>query len=166
MKLKPLLKQQLSRARQMANKNIMVGILLAGKALLKSPYVKRYMPSKMMINLVAFFILFFSQTSVNASSSAPESVLELKKACESAIAEGREYLNSSNEECGVLLGYYFVLLYPPSPEFKENGNKLCEDYDLFDVAVKYVAYAGKHEHLSEMSISEFLENFYKGEVVC
>lgn len=24
------------------NKNIMVGILLAGKALLKSPYVKRY----------------------------------------------------------------------------------------------------------------------------
>jgi hypothetical protein len=26
-----------------ANKNIMVGILLAEKALLKSPYVKRYM---------------------------------------------------------------------------------------------------------------------------
>jgi hypothetical protein len=42
MKLKPLLKQQLSRACQMANKNIMVGILLAAKALLKSPYVKRY----------------------------------------------------------------------------------------------------------------------------
>jgi hypothetical protein len=41
MKLMPLLKQQLSKARQMANKNIMVGILLAEKALLKSPYVKR-----------------------------------------------------------------------------------------------------------------------------
>jgi len=28
----------------MLTKNIMVGILLAEKALLKSPYVKRYMP--------------------------------------------------------------------------------------------------------------------------
>lgn len=29
------------------NKNVMVGILLAEKALLKSPYVKRYMPLAM-----------------------------------------------------------------------------------------------------------------------
>jgi hypothetical protein len=28
------------------NKNIMVGILIAEKALLKSPYVKRYMPKR------------------------------------------------------------------------------------------------------------------------
>jgi hypothetical protein len=30
------------------NKNIMVGILLAEKALLKSPYVKRYMPRELL----------------------------------------------------------------------------------------------------------------------
>jgi hypothetical protein len=33
---------------RMYNKNIMVGILLAGKALLKSPYVKRYMPRELL----------------------------------------------------------------------------------------------------------------------
>ena len=32
------------KTQKMANKNIMVGILLAEKALLKSPYVKRYIP--------------------------------------------------------------------------------------------------------------------------
>jgi hypothetical protein len=33
--------------RKTHNKNIMVGILLAEKALLKSPYVKRYMPKEL-----------------------------------------------------------------------------------------------------------------------
>jgi hypothetical protein len=38
----------------MYNKNIMVGILLAEKALLKSPYVKRYILREAWIGIVKF----------------------------------------------------------------------------------------------------------------
>ena len=38
-----------------ANKNIMVGILLAEKALLKSPYVKRYALKTNYITKVCFY---------------------------------------------------------------------------------------------------------------
>ncbi|WP_416307726.1 hypothetical protein [Neptunicella sp. SCSIO 80796] len=56
------------------NNNFMVGILLAEKALLKSPYVKRFLMNNLKLAVVFVFLIVLSSLSREISNPAPTDI--------------------------------------------------------------------------------------------